>query len=212
MAAWNRLRLATALLMVVALALPLAAGEDPNIDASALATPQSELWFHSVVPLGVETIRLEPSHSSINLMASATSPAFEGLKRLRAGTNGSGFTLVSDSGRRVNFFPDQILFRVTASTRGEPLEVEPLTFETKQSADELMLHLQFRLRIFHGLEWRELNPAKVEMIGMPADVSYPERIYLVRFDLHRIPADDRLLLQLLDSSGQRFCRFHLDLL
>ena len=212
MAAWNRLRLATALLMVVALALPLAAGEDPNIDASALATPQSELWFHSVVPLGVETVRLEPSRTSVNLMASATSPAFEGLKRLRAGANGAGFTLVSTSGSRVSFFPDQVVFRVTASTRGEPLEPEPLTFETKESADELMLHFQFRLRIFHGLEWQELNPAKVEMIGMPADVSYPERIYLVRFDLHRVPADDRLLLQLLDSSGRRVCRFHLDLL
>src|SRR5207249_9231747 len=142
--------------------------------------------------LEVETIRLQPSRSSSNLMASATSPAFEGLKRLRAGANGTAFTLVSDSGRRVNFFPDQILFRVTASTRGEPLEVEPLTFETKQSAEELILHFQFRLRIFHGLEWQDLNPAKVEMIGVPADVSYPERIYLVRFDLHLVPADDRL--------------------
>ena len=208
----SRVRAAAALLLVFPLALPLGASQDSDIDASALASPQSELWFHSVVPLGVETVRLEPSRASVNLLASATSPAFEGLKRLRAGADGTGFTLVSESGRRVNFFPHQIVFRVTASTRGEPLEAEPLTFETKEPAEELILHFQFRLRIFHGLEWQDLNPAKVEMIGMPADVSYPERIYLVRFDLHRVPADDRLLLQLLDSSGQRVCRFHLDLL
>ena len=192
--------------------MPLGASQDSDLDITASTASESELWFHSVVPLGVETVRLQPAHTSVNLMASATSPAFEGMKRLKAGANGAGFTLVSTSGRRVNFFPDQVFFRVTASSRGDALEPEPLTFETKEPAEELMLHFQFRLRIFHGLEWRELDPAKVEMIGMPADVSYPERIYLVRFDLHRVPADDRLLLQILDSSGQRLCRFHLDLL
>ena len=212
MATWSRVRVTTTLLLVFPLVLPLGASQTSDLDALVSTASESELWFHSVVPLGVETVRLEPSRTSVNLLASATSPAFEGLKRLRAGVNGAGFTLVSTSGSRVSFFPDQVVFRVTASTRGEPLEPEPLTFETKESADELMLHFQFRLRIFHGLEWQELNPAKVEMIGMPADVSYPERIYLVRFDLHRVPADDRLLLQLLDSSGRRVCRFHLDLL
>ena len=212
METWSRARVATTLLLVFPLVLPLGASQDSDIDASALGSPQSELWFHSVVPLGVETVRLEPSRTSVNLLASATSPAFEGLKRLRAGANGAGFTLVSTSGSRVSFFPDQVVFRVTASTRGEPLEPEPLTFETKEPADELMLHFQFRLRIFQGREWQELTTAKVEMIGMPADVSYPEGIYLVRFDLHRVPAEDRLLLQLLDSSGRRVCRFHLDLL
>jgi hypothetical protein len=197
---------------VFSLVLPLGASQDSDLDITASTASESELWFHSVVPLGVETVRLQPAHTSVNLMASATSPAFEGMKRLKAGANGAGFTLVSTSGRRVNFFPDQVFFRVTASSRGDALEPEPLTFETKEPAEELMLHFQFRLRIFHGLEWRELDPAKVEMIGMPADVSYPERIYLVRFDLHRVPADDRLLLQILDSSGQRLCRFHLDLL
>src|SRR5437764_5624926 len=98
MATWSRVRVATTLLLVFPLVLPLGASQTSDLDTLVSTASESELWFHSVVPLGIETVRLQPSHASINLLASATSPAFEGLKRLRAGANGAGFTLVSTSG------------------------------------------------------------------------------------------------------------------
>ena len=46
---------------------------------------------------------------------------------------------------------------------------------------------------------------------MPAEVSYDERIYRIRFNLGRIPIDDRIVLEVFSPTGERLSKFHVDL-
>ena len=46
---------------------------------------------------------------------------------------------------------------------------------------------------------------------MPPDIPYDERVYQISFDIGRIPITDRVVLEVLSPSGERLCKFHLDL-
>ena len=59
---------------------------------------------------------------------------------------------------------------------------------------------------------REALPVKVTMIGVPGEEPSDERIYHVSFNLGEIRPDDRIVLLLLDGSGQRLSKFHLEFL
>jgi hypothetical protein len=178
----------------------------PDQDESYLT---SEFDYHAVNPLGVESLMLEPSKKLVNLMVSATSPEFEGLRRLPSGRQP---VLVNEGGKQVRQFPESVTFRVTASTGVDPVDPDPLPTKTELSPEDYLLHLHFRLKIFHHLDSWTLEPQSSEMIGMPADVAYNERIYLVRFNLQDLPAEDRVMLEVFDDSGQRVTHFHLELL
>jgi hypothetical protein len=65
--------------------------------------------------------------------------------------------------------------------------------------------------VFHGLRQTIVEPAAVKMIGVPDDMPYDERIYRVAFDLGDVSLDDRIVLEVLTPSGERLCKFHLDL-
>jgi hypothetical protein len=41
---------------------------------------------------------------------------------------------------------------------------------------------------------------------------YDERIYRIGFDMGKIPIQDRVVMEVLTPTGQRLCKFHLDLL
>lgn len=165
--------------------------------------------FHSVVPLGIETFKLEPASQTLNLLASAESPLFEGLKIL-----GQGRTriVLGADGRRLNHYPQQITFRVTASARGKAMDDQPLPVETTDDLNRYLLGLRFKLKLFRGLEYRELGPQVTEQVGVPNDVPYSERIYRVVFALDNVSVDERILLEIYDSSGERLTRFHLELM
>jgi hypothetical protein len=62
------------------------------------------------------------------------------------------------------------------------------------------------------LQMREIQPDSVEMIGVPADIAYDERIYRVRFNVDQLPVTDRCVLEVLLPDGERLTRFHFDLL
>jgi hypothetical protein len=165
--------------------------------------------FHSIVPLGIETFKLEPESQTVNLLASAESPLFEGVRLLGHGRN--RIVLAAD-GSQISRYPQHVTFRVTASARGKALEDRPIPVETTADLNDYLLSLRFRLKVFHGLEYREINPEIAEQVGVPADVPYSERIYRLVFPLDNVRVEERIVLEVFDSSGERLTRFHLELL
>jgi hypothetical protein len=73
------------------------------------------------------------------------------------------------------------------------------------------LSLHVRVKVFQGLNAYEIEPANVELIGMPANIPYNERIYRATFHLNHVPSDARLMLEIFDSKQERISRFHLAL-
>jgi hypothetical protein len=165
--------------------------------------------FHSIVPLGVETFRLQPESETVNLLASAESPLFEGVRLLGHGRNR---VVLAPDGKQLHRYPQQITFRVTASARGKALDDRPVLVETTADLNQYLLSLRFRLKVFRGLEYRQFEPLKAEQVGVPADVPYSERVYRLVFDLENVAVDERILLEVYDTSGERLTRFHLELM
>jgi hypothetical protein len=161
------------------------------------------------IPLGIESFRLEPSKSDFYLMASAEQPDFVGLQRI---TEGERDRLVSGTGKPFNFYPERVQFRLTASARERLTEDRPFPTKATESLPELFLKLHFRLKIFHGLNYRYVQPSYVDDIGMPRDVPYDERIFRIGFNVGKVPIEDRIVMEVLSPTGERLCKFHLDLL
>ena len=202
----SRLQQARAIrIAVVALALTVPLGA---------ATPQAqnlEDWtFHALLPLGSTPLSLKPAGTGLTLMATAESPMFEGWKRV---VRNHRSVLLDASGTPVRTFPETVNFRVTASTRSDRFmpfdKPDPIPGD---DAKAWLKQLTFRLKIFHGLEAREVDPAAVKNLGVPPDVPYDERIYLVGFEIKDVPATDRLVLEVFAPDGTRVGRFHLELL
>ena len=54
---------------------------------------------------------------------------------------------------------------------------------------------------------REIAPESVEMIGVPADVPYDERIYRVNMNVGNLPASDRLVIEILSPQDEVLTHF-----
>ncbi len=177
---------------------------------AALPSPLWEYEFHSVMPLGSEMILLDGYKGSVLLMATAVSPELDGWHRVNQG--GSRFLYAGD-GRRVYTYPGRVRFRVTASALDRvPVNYDPLAVKSPTPLNDLLLGLQFRIKIFHGLHVREVAPADIHMIGVPADISYKERIFRISFQLPSVPVQDRMVLEVLSPQGERLARFHFELM
>ncbi len=202
-----RLSQAVANRRIIALLLCLAFGrlEMP----AAWASPEEELQFHALVPLGVEGFTLGSPDRKFYLMALAEDPSFEGMHQKHVD---SRRVLLDANGRQVTYFPRKLSFRVTATTWADKLEsIDYFQLHAPADTNSFLLGLRFRLRIFRGLKARTLSASSVDLIGMPADISYEERIYRVTFDIGHVPVEDRIVLEVLSPSGDRLCKFHLDM-
>lgn len=162
------------------------------------------------IPLGIESFRLDPAKQDFYLMASAETPAFVGLRRVIDGR--STLRLVSRNGKTMHSYPDRVQFRLTASAREKMLEDHPFGTKSNLSLVDLLASLKFRLKVFHGLAYRYIEPASVDDVGMPRNLPYNERIYRIGFNLGHIPIEDRVVMEVISPSGERLCKFHLDLL
>lgn len=101
---------------------------------------------------------------------------------------------------------------MTASSREKILDDYPFAIKEKLDTDDLFTRLHFRLKVFHGVEYRYIPPSFVELVGLPNDVRYNERIYRMGFELAKVPIEDRIVIEVLSPNGDRLCKFHLDLL
>lgn len=185
--------------------LPLAAG---NPSAGSV-----DWQFHSVIPLGYEAFVLRPDGASFNMIGSVESAEFDGVRRV-VGQHGK--LLLMRSGAPLRHYPARLTFRITASGLDSKLigsaSPTPGRVDSAAQLNDFLLNIGFRLKVFDALDSRQFAPVSVRQIGMPADVVYPERIYQISFDLQDVPTDQRLVLEVYSPEGERFCRFHLDLL
>ncbi|HWR14411.1 MAG TPA: hypothetical protein VN577_06265 [Terriglobales bacterium] len=189
------------LVLLASLAVTTAAFAQGKIQAVAI---------NGRVPLGIESFRLVPAKTNFYLMASAETQDFIGLARV---IDGKKSYLVTGSRRqRVKFYPDQLHFRLTASAREDLVRDTPFDTESKLTLEDLLVKLKFRVKIFHGLQYRYVEPESVDEIGMPPNVPYDERIYRIGFKIGKVPIEDRVVMEVFSPAGERLCKFHLDLL
>jgi hypothetical protein len=173
------------------------------------STTELAYKYHSIVPLGADKIRLQPSQKQVDLMASAESSSFEGMVRRNSSYK---VRLLTAKGSPVLYYPDEVSFRLTASTlAGLKIGNPALDVATEQDINTFLLSLHLRLKVFQGLDAYEIEPTNLELIGMPAKIPYDERIYRAAFHLNHIPAAARLVLEVFDSKQERISRFHLEL-
>jgi len=176
----------------------------------ALQLMEAKTWhLHSRIPLGSDRLLLEPSHTSVEMLASAEAAEFEGWTL--DGTH--SHPLLLDASRKpVQALPRSIVFRVTVTSRCEIQDPDPLPVDSSKGLSDFLLDLHFRVQIFRGMQMREIDPQKTWMIGIPADEPADERIYRSRFDLGDVRPDDRIVLLVVDSTGHRLSKFHLEFL
>lgn len=154
-------------------------------------------------------IELEPSGSTLSLLGLVECREVEGAQHKADGSHGK---VVNADGETLSHFPRHFSFRITASLRRTLLENASYKLVTNEDPQNLLLKLGFRLKMYDGLKMRELTPESVQMIGVPADVPYDERVYRVSFDVGDLPVTNRVVLEVLSPEGERLTRFHFELL
>jgi hypothetical protein len=160
--------------------------------------------MHSTMPAGYDVVILKPSGASLSLMGLIECPELEGAQHVAEGSNKK---LVSADGGPIKAFPQRFSFRVTASLRKIVIDGPVATVTLDDDPHQLLLNLKFRIRAYNGLEVREISPESVEMIGMPADVPYDERVYRIHLSNISLPITDRLVLEILSPRGELLTHF-----
>lgn len=165
--------------------------------------------LHSAMPAGYDVVVLKPSGANLSLMGLIECPELEGAQHISEGTKGK---LIAADGSVIKEFPQRFSFRITASLRKVVVDGPVSSVDVAREPHDLLLNLKFRIRIYTGLQSRELVPESVEMIGMPADVPYDERIYRVNVNAGNLPITDRLVIEILSPEGERLTHFPFSLL
>jgi hypothetical protein len=165
--------------------------------------------LRSNMPAGYDVILLKPSKATLSFIGLIECPELEGAQRLSQGLQAK---LVSSDGSTVKEFPQHFSFRITASLKKVFLDEPVTSIALPDDPRELLLKLKFRVRVYHGLEVREIVPQSIEMIGVPADVPSDERIYRININAEKLPVTDRLVVQILSPRGEPLSHFPFSLL
>jgi len=165
--------------------------------------------FHSPAPAGYSVVRLMPWRSDVSIIGLVECPEIEGAQRVSQGINAS---LVTPDGESLKHYPKSFSFRVTATLRKTLLDGPSETVATKFEPQEFLLKLRFKLKIYQGLQRRDVFPQSVKIIGVPGDVPYDERIFRVSFDVADLPITDRMVLEILSPENERLTHFTFGLL
>lgn len=156
------------------------------------------------MPAGYDIVVLKPSGASLSLMGLIECPELEGAQHVSAGTKAK---IVSADGERMVKFPHHFNFRITASLRKTILDIPVDSVNVLDDPHDLLLKLRFRVKAYHGLEVREVIADSVELIGMPADVPYDERVYRISVDIGDAAITDRFVIDILTPEGELLAHF-----
>jgi hypothetical protein len=163
----------------------------------------------SNMPAGYAVMVLKPSKATLSLMGLIECPELEGAQHV---AEGSHKRLVSADGATIRQFPQRFSFRITASLKKIFIEGPDSSVDVAGDPEELLLKLKFRIRAYNGLESREIEPQSIEMIGVPADVPYDERVYRINVDTGNLPITDRVIIEILSPQGELLTHFPFSLL
>lgn len=177
--------------------------------ATCKPTPKQIPGLHSNMPAGYDIMVLKPSKATLSLIGLIECPELEGAQHVAEGLHRK---LVSADGETIKEFPQRFSFRITASLRRVILEGPNTSVEVADDPQELLLKLKFRIRAYNALEVREIEPQSIEMIGMPADVPYDERVYRININAAKLPITDRLVVEIFSPQGELLTHFPFSLL
>lgn len=191
------------------LAALAASGAVAASNSSSSSSWHTTPFFHATTPAGYDVLRIKSSDAIISFLGLIECPELEGAQEVGDGTNGR---IVNADGKVLKNFPQHFSFRITASLRKTVLLDPTESIESTAEPEDLLLKLKFQLKTYHGLNGRVVQPDSVQMIGVPADIPYDERVYRVSFTVNNLPVSDRCVLEVLTPEGARLTKFHFDLL
>jgi len=175
-----------------------------GLAAIAGNAPRSGNGLHPNIPAGYDVVLLKPSGANLSLMGLIECPELEGAQSASAGTHKR---LVSADGDTIRHFPQRFSFRITASLRKMLIDRPVASVDVSDEPHKLLLNLKFRIRAYNALEAHEIVPESVEMIGMPADVPYDERVYRINVNNVDLPITARLVVEVLTPQGELITHF-----
>jgi hypothetical protein len=175
-----------------------------GLAAIAGNAPRGGNGLHPNIPAGYDVVVLKPSGANLSLMGLIECPELEGAQ---SASQGSNKKLVSADGDTIRHFPQRFSFRITASLRKMLIDRPVTSVDVSDEPHELLLNLKFRIRAYNGLEAHEIVPESVEMIGMPADVPYDERVYRINVNNVDLPITARLVVEILTPQGELITHF-----
>jgi hypothetical protein len=165
--------------------------------------------LHAAMPLGGDSMLLQPSNQRLNMLATVEAKDFDNIK---LSGNGRSRKVTDLNGNPVSSYPRELTFRFTIGSRTIKQETSAYTVDTPLSLDRFQSNLHFRLKVFRGIEVQNFDPAEAKIVGIPPEVPSNERIYRITFSLPEIPVSDRMMLEVLDEAGTRVAKFHLQLM
>jgi hypothetical protein len=180
--------------------------------ASLLAGAQQQTQVQRFTPLehlDNDTVKLQPSGEPLTFLATWISPELAKYEKVRTA---KGVYIRDANGQRLTRYPEKMTLRITIGNKTLLDDKKALELDSNMSAEELARNVHFRLKVYDGLEYRLIEPESVKNIGVPKDVPYNERIYLIEFALKNVPIERRLTIEVLDPLDQRVARFGISLL
>ena len=192
-------------LATILLLCPFAISQNSAISKNSF----TETRFHALTPLGSDVLILQPAKKEVSVMLALDCKE---LGEARIVEKGPRKMVTNAAGEELTKYPSEMKFRFTAGSKTLLSEKDPLEVLTSATAEQFESHLHFRLKIFHGVEAQTVAPVESKIIGVPPEMPYDERIYRISFKLPDIPAGDRMMFEVLDDSGVRVAKFHLQLM
>src|SRR5438270_11835345 len=95
------------------------------VSSALLAFGQSNITgahFSAVMPLGSDSIMLQPAKQRLNMLVSVECPEFE---KLVVKGDSHDRTVIDSSGKPVRHYPNEISFRFTIGSRTTAVETQP---------------------------------------------------------------------------------------
>jgi hypothetical protein len=175
-----------------------------GLAAIAGNAPRGGNGLHPNIPAGYDVVLLKPSGANLSLMGLIECHELEGAQSASEGTHKR---LISADGDTIRHFPQRFSFRITASLRKMLIDRPVASVDVSDEPHELLLNLKFRIRAYNGLEAHEIVPESVEMIGMPADVPYDERVYRINVNNVDLPITARLVVEIRTPQGELITHF-----
>lgn len=175
-----------------------------SLDAGPRRGSSNASGLHSAMPAGYDIVVLKPSGANLSLMGLIECPELEGAQQVSEGANA---VLLSANGGRIRKFPHHFSFRITASLRKIMLDGPATAVKVDDDPRDLLLKLRFRVKAYHGLQVRDVVADSVQLIGMPADVPYDERVYRIKVDIGDAPITDRFVIDILTPEGELLTHF-----
>ena len=170
---------------------------------------QTAARFTELEHLDSDAVKLSKTGETVTFLATWIAPE---LKRMQRVASLNGAYIRTDDGQVITKYPEKMVLRISVGQRTKVAGTTPIDFETQYGADELAKNLHFRLRVYKGLDYRVVEPASSKMIGVPAELPYDERIYLVEFPLKDVTIEERLMIEALDPQDTRVTRFTIAML